>query len=81
MQAVLDAWMVRAMTADRTAFLSVEDLAAVKQHVNAVLASGLLNQHERAHMTEVRNRIDHAVTRKSQEEPRPLRGSADVPIA
>jgi len=62
-------------------FLSVEDLTAVKQQVNAVLASGVLNQHERSHLIGVRNRVEEAVTRKSQEEPRPLRGSTDVPTA
>lgn len=69
------------MTADRTALYSVDDLAAASQHVNAVLASGMLNQHERSHLLEVRTRIEEAVTRKQQEEPRPLRGSADVPTA
>ena len=42
------------MTADRTTFMTVEELAAAKQHVNAVLASGILDQHERAHLIEVR---------------------------
>jgi hypothetical protein len=35
------------MTTDRTTFLSVEELATAKGHVNAVLASGVLNQNER----------------------------------
>ena len=69
------------MTVDRTAFSSIDDLTTVKQHVNGVLASGVLNPHERAHLLEVRDRIEETVTRKSQEEPRPLRGSADVPTA
>lgn len=69
------------MIASRTTFMTADDLAAVKQHVNAVLASGILNQHERGHLIEVRNRVEEAVTRKSLEEPRPLRGSADVPTA
>lgn len=69
------------MTADRTALYSVDDLAAVNQHVKAVLASGVLDQHERSHLLEVRTRIEEAVTRKQHEEPRPLRGSADVPTA
>jgi hypothetical protein len=69
------------VTADRTTFMTVEELAAAKQHVNAVLASGILDQHERAHLIEVRNRAEDAVVRKSREEPRPLRGSADVPTA
>ena len=67
------------MTTDRTTFLSVEELATAKQHVNAVLASGVLNQNERTHMVELRTRIDEAITRKSREEPRPLRGPADAP--
>lgn len=67
------------MTTDRTTFLSVKELATAKQHVNAVLASGVLHQDERTHMVELRTRIDEAITRKNREEPRPLRGPADVP--
>lgn len=69
------------MTADRTALYSVDDLTTARQHVNAVLASGMLDQHERSHLLEVRTRIEEAVTRKQQDEPRPLRGSAGVPTA
>lgn len=69
------------MTADRTALYSIDDLTAARQHVNAVLASGVLNQHERSHLLEVKTRIEEAVTRKQHEEPRPLRGSAGVPTA
>ncbi len=69
------------MTADRTALYSIDDLTAARQHVSAVLASGVLNQHERSHLLEVKTRIEEAVTRKQHEEPRPLRGSAGVPTA
>lgn len=69
------------MTADRTTLYSIDDLTAARQHVNAVLASGVLNQHERSHLLEVKIRIEEAVTRKQHEEPRPLRGSASVPTA
>jgi hypothetical protein len=69
------------VTSDRTAFTSIDDLAAAARHVNGVLASGALNPHERSHLLDVRNRIEDAVTRKRQEEPRPLRGSPNVPTA
>jgi AMMECR1 domain-containing protein len=69
------------VTADRTALYSIDDLTKARQHVNAVLASGVLDQHERSHLLEVKTRIDAAVTLKQQEEPRPLRGSAGVPTA
>lgn len=69
------------MTANRTAFYSIEDLATANQHVKAVLASGVLSPHERSHLIEVKDRIEGAVTRKRREEPRPLRGSADLPPA
>jgi hypothetical protein len=69
------------VAAERTPFYSIEDLAAASRYVSAVLASGLLGPHERAHMIEVKGRIQEAVQRKKQEEPSPLRGSADVPTA
>jgi hypothetical protein len=69
------------VTTDRTALYSIDDLEIASQHVNAVLASGVLNQHERSHLFEVKDRIGEAITRKRHEEPRPLRGSADVPTA
>jgi hypothetical protein len=64
------------VTADRTALYSVDDLSAAHQHVNAVLASGALNRHERSHLLEVRDRIEEGIKRKRREEPRPLRGPA-----
>jgi hypothetical protein len=67
------------VTTDRTALYSIDDLTEARQHVNAVLAAGVLNHHERSHLLEVKTRIEEAVTRKQHEEPRPLRGSADVP--
>jgi hypothetical protein len=66
------------VTADKSMFLSAEDRTRAEQHVNAVLASGY-SPRTSAHLLETRNRIEEAVTRKSREEPRPLRGSADVP--
>lgn len=64
------------MTADRTALYCIDDLTTARQHANAVLASRVLNQYEPSHLLEMRTRIEEAVTRKRQEEPRPLRGPA-----
>jgi hypothetical protein len=69
------------VTTDRTPLRSIEELTDADRHATALMAAGVLTPHERAHLIEARNRIADAVTRKETEEPRLLRGSADVPTA
>jgi hypothetical protein len=69
------------VTIDRTPLRSIEELTDAARHVTALLAAGVLTPHERAHLIEARDRIADTVTRKTQEDPRPLRGPAHVPTA
>jgi hypothetical protein len=57
---------------------SIENLTAADRHARALMASGVLEPHERYHLVQVCDRIEAAVIRKRREEPVPLR-PADEP--
>lgn len=43
---------------------TVEELAELHAHTRVLIASGILNSHERAHLMELRDRIDAAIIRQ-----------------
>lgn len=46
--------------------LSIEELAGLHAHTGALIASGILNSHERSHIIQVRDRLDAAIRRQRQ---------------
>lgn len=44
--------------------LSIEELAELHTHTGALIASGILNSHERSHIIQVRDRLDAAIRRQ-----------------
>ena len=69
------------MTADTTALYSIDDLTVANRHVNAVLVSRVPGPQERSRLIEEEVRIEEAIQRNRQEQPRPLPGPAGMPAA
>ena len=44
--------------------LSIEELAELHAHTGALIASGILNYHERSPIIQVRDRLDAAIRRQ-----------------
>jgi hypothetical protein len=57
---------------DRTALRSIDELASAFGHARALMASGVLNEHEIYHLDKICERIETQVKKKRQEEPVPL---------
>jgi hypothetical protein len=44
--------------------LTIDELAELHAHTGALIASGILNAHERSHIIQVRDRLDAAIRRQ-----------------
>jgi hypothetical protein len=50
--------------------LSIDKLAALHAHAQALLSSGVLNGQERSHVVDVRDRLEVAIKRQREREDR-----------